>query len=87
MLSEEFVLNNEMGLHARPASKFVKIANSYKSKIEIIKGDKRYNGKSIVTLLSLGLKSGSEITIEVDGDDENTAIEAIKKLVENNFDD
>lgn len=87
MRSGKFVLKNEMGLHARPASKFVKIASSYASKIEIVSGEKRYNGKSIITLLSLGLKNGAEINIEVDGEDEIIAMESIKGLIQSNFDD
>ncbi|WP_432408109.1 HPr family phosphocarrier protein [Wukongibacter sp. M2B1] len=85
MKNKRVKLVNEAGLHARPASMFVKEANKFKSDVEIAKGDKRFNGKSIMGILSLGVQKGEYISIETNGEDENLALEALVELVENGF--
>lgn len=79
MVEEKVTLTKELGLHARPASKFVREAIKFKSDISIIKGDKTYNGKSIMSVLSMGASQGDELTIVASGEDET---EAIKRLLE-----
>ncbi|KGG80642.1 phosphocarrier protein HPr [Caloranaerobacter azorensis H53214] len=85
MYTAEVELKNETGLHARPASIFVKEASKYTSDIKIIKNGKEYNAKSIMGILSLGAGKGDKLTITAEGEDEKQAIQALKALVENNF--
>ncbi|MCG8481832.1 MAG: HPr family phosphocarrier protein [Clostridia bacterium] len=85
MTKIDVVINNKSGLHARPASLFVKEVNQYKSDITVIKEGQSYNGKSIMSVLSMGIPQGQYVTIMAEGEDEKEAIEAIKKLVDNNF--
>lgn len=66
-----------VGIHARPASKIVSAASKFDSKIEIIHGDRKGNAKSIMNLMSLAVKQGAEITINVEGADEEIALEAV----------
>lgn len=74
---------NRTGLHARPASDFVSLAGKYRSKIEIQRcgEEDRYNAKSIIMLLSLGLAQGEEAFIYADGEDEREAVDALAELV------
>jgi len=85
MKSRQIRLINETGLHARPASMFVKEANKFKSEVSIIKDSKRFNGKSIMGILSLGVQKDECITIETKGEDEVTALETLVKLIEGGF--
>lgn len=85
MIEKDFVLQNEVGLHARPAAKFTRIASSYKSEIRIIKGEKVGNGKSLLSILALGLFQGTKFTIKIVGPDEVEALYALTQLVENDF--
>lgn len=85
MYNTSVQLKNDTGLHARPASMFVKEASKYNSEIFIVKGDKEYNAKSIMGVLSMGAKKGDIITITAQGDDDKAAVEALKALVESNF--
>lgn len=75
-------LNNEVGLHARPAALLVSEVSKYKSNIKIIKNGKEYNPKSILGVLSMGAKKGDEITIAAEGEDEDAAVCGIKSLIE-----
>lgn len=84
---EQVILKNESGLHARPASIFVKEAGKYKSEINIIKDDKSYNGKSIMSILSMGASKGTKLTITAEGEDEKEAVLFIKNLIENELED
>lgn len=85
MVKAEVELKNEQGLHARPASEFVKLASKYNSDIKIIKNGTEYNGKSILHVMSMvGLK-GDILTLTAEGEDEEKALEELKKLVEIDF--
>ncbi|MDO5037454.1 MAG: HPr family phosphocarrier protein [Tissierellia bacterium] len=75
-------LKNEDGLHARAAALFVRRANQYASDITVIVEDNEINGKSIIGLMSLGIYSGQEVTLQADGNDEEEALKDLKKLVE-----
>ena len=75
------LLTNEVGLHARPAAKFVKSAARFKSKIEVTKGDNQADAKSITSILLLDAKKGEEITIKAEGEDSASAIETLAELV------
>jgi len=80
MVTSVVEIKNKTGLHARPASIFVKLAKNFRSKIEIKKGDKKINGKSMLGLLSMSIVQGDKIELIVDGDDEQNAIEALEEL-------
>ncbi len=82
MKEANLVIKNETGLHARPAAMVVSEAGKYKSNLSIKKGAREVNIKSILGLLSLGASKGDEITIKADGPDENEAVEAIVKMIE-----
>lgn len=83
MIREKVKLEIEVGLHARPAAEFVKIAERFKSKIRVCKDGIWVNGKSILSLLTLAAEKGSELILEADGVDEQEAINALKKFLAN----
>lgn len=85
MYSVEVVLKNETGLHARPASLFIKEAGKYKSEVKLFKEGREYSGKSILGILSMEAYKGDRIVIQADGEDEREAAESLKKLVDINF--
>ena len=89
MVSKEVIINNQVGLHARPATFFIQKANEFKSSIWIEKndekGDRRVNAKSLLGVLSLGIVKGTPMTIIADGMDESAAIATLTALVENEF--
>ena len=87
MIEKEFVIGNETGLHARPAAKFTKVASSYKSEIRVIKGDKSGNGKSLLSILALGILGGTKFAVKIVGPDEVEAMNDITRLIESNFQD
>jgi len=76
-----------MGLHARPAAQFVKIASKFKSDVYISKNEREVNGKSIMGVMMLAAEMGSELKIKVDGQDQEGAMEALINLVNNKFDE
>lgn len=81
MLSKEIVIMNKTGLHARPASEFVKAAAAYKSAITIDFKEKKINAKSILHVLSAGIAAGSTIVLSADGEDEQQAVEKLSGLI------
>ena len=85
MISKEVVINNQVGLHARPATFFIQKANEFKSSIWVEKEDRRVNAKSLLGVLSLGIVKGTPITIIADGVDENEAIETLSALIDADF--
>lgn len=76
---------NETGLHARPASLFVKVAQKYSSKIEIRTAEMKANAKSILGVISLGAVKGTNVVITFDGEDEDSAYEEVFDLFKNNL--
>jgi phosphotransferase system HPr (HPr) family protein len=79
---------NEVGLHARPASEFVKLAGQYKANIwirNLTRGSNTMDAKSILSVLMLGVEKGHEIELICEGEDEAQAIEALRELVESDF--
>ena len=85
MVSREVTINNNVGLHARPATFFIQKANSYKSSIWVEKDDRRVNAKSLLGVLSLGIVKGMTITLHADGADEAEAIEGLTTLIDTGF--
>lgn len=85
MIKNTVKIENKSGLHARPASDFVKLAAKFKSNITIVHKGKPINAKGIVGLLAAGIAAGSEIELQADGVDENEAMEKLTALVESRF--
>ncbi|TGK13280.1 HPr family phosphocarrier protein [Leptospira stimsonii] len=76
---------NGTGMHARPASVFVNCASKFPCEITVVKDEVEVNGKSIMGLMMLALAPGNEFTIQVRGDKEDEALEALTNLVKNDF--
>lgn len=85
MISKEVTINNQVGLHARPATFFIQKANEFKSSIWIEKDERRVNAKSLLGVLSLGIVKGSTITLVADGADEQEAIDTLTALINSDF--
>ena len=77
MYTQEVTVNNEVGLHARPATYFIQKANEFKCGIWVEKDERRVNAKSLLGVLSLGIVGGTTITLIADGSDEKEAVEAL----------
>ena len=84
MITKEAVINNQVGLHARPATFFIQKANEFKSSIWIEKDD-RVNAKSLLGVLSLGIVKGTAVTLVADGADEAEAIDTLVALINSDF--
>ena len=80
MITKEAVINNQVGLHARPAK-----ANEFKSSIWIEKDERRVNAKSLLGVLSLGIVKGTTVTLVADGADEQEAIDTLTALINSDF--
>lgn len=85
MFVKEVAVENQVGLHARPATFFIQKANEYKSSIWVEKEERRVNAKSLLGVLSLGIVGGTNIRIIADGSDEEQAVEGLVKLVISGF--
>lgn len=89
MKEANIILNTKEGLHARPAGIFAKEATKVKSSVKLYKNDNMetgYNPKSILSLLSMGAQKGDKLTLVVEGEDEDTAILELTKLLESDLD-
>ena len=85
MVKETFVIENETGLHARPATEIAKIAMKYKCDVNLIVNGKTINAKSPLMIMSAGIKSKTEVEILCDGEDEEQAIEELKTFLQSNL--
>ena len=87
MVKQEIIVENETGLHARPAAQFVQLASKYQSEITVLKAEKqeRINAKSIISVIAGGISKGTRIVIVADGADEKEAVSALVKLVQSKF--
>ena len=85
MCVKDVVIQNQVGLHARPATFFIQKANEYKSSVWVEKDERKVNAKSLLGVLSLGIIGGTSIKIIADGSDEKEAIEGLIALVESGF--
>ena len=85
MYSKEVTLQNQVGLHARPATFFIQKANEFKSSIWVEKEERKVNAKSLLGILSLGITRGTSITVIADGLDEKDAVDALVDLINTNF--
>jgi phosphocarrier protein len=71
------IIQNRLGLHARPAAEFVKLAGKYQSEISVGKDGMWVNGKSIMGVMTLAAEFGSEVTVRAEGEDAEWAVEAL----------
>ncbi len=85
MCVKDVVVQNQVGLHARPATFFIQKANEYKSSIWVEKEERRVNAKSLLGVLSLGIIGGTTIRIIADGVDEEQAVKGLVDLVNSGF--
>ena len=85
MITKEAVINNQVGLHARPATFFIQKANEFKSSIWIEKDDRKVNAKSLLGVLSLGIVKGTTVTLVADGSDEKDALNTLAALIASDF--
>lgn len=85
MYMKEAVVNNQVGLHARPATFFIQKANEFKSSVWIEREDRRVNAKSLLGVLSLSITKGASITLIADGPDEKEAVDDLAELIAQNF--
>ncbi len=85
MYVKEVTINNQVGLHARPATFFIQKANEFKCSIWVEKEERRVNAKSLLGLLSLGIIKGNTVSLIADGADEKEAVEKLAELVNSDF--
>ncbi len=85
MFSKDVVVQNQVGLHARPATFFIQKANEFKSSVWVEKDERKVNAKSLLGVLSLGITKGTSINIIADGSDEQEAVEVLVHLIASNF--
>ena len=84
-VSRDIEIINKLGMHARAAAKFVKLATSFDSNIDIQKGSRRVNAKSIMGVMMLAAEQGAELLVEIDGADEEAAMAEVLKVIESGF--
>ena len=87
MQKQTVTIINKLGLHARASAKLTKIASQFKSAVWISRDGRRINGKSIMGVMMLAAGPGSEIVIEIDGEDETQAMQALLTLIHHKFDE
>jgi len=78
---------NKLGMHARAAAKFVKLASSFKSDIDIEKDSQRVNAKSIMGVMMLAASKGSTVTLHANGSDADKSLDALEQLINDRFDE
>tara|TARA_B100000029_G_scaffold468214_2_gene505028 strand:- start:1111 stop:1473 length:363 start_codon:yes stop_codon:yes gene_type:complete len=86
-ITRDLVVQNKLGLHARPASMFVKLATKFESEIFVIKDGEEVNGKSIMGLMMLAAGQGTALTICAEGNDAQQAIDELEQLLNTNFEE
>ena len=86
MVKDMIVIENETGIHARPATEISKEAMKYKSDIKFVVNGKMANAKSPLMIMAAGIKTKTEMEIICDGEDENEALESLKTVIKNQID-
>lgn len=86
-LTQQIQIINKLGLHARASSKFTQLAGRYTSEIWISRNGRRVNAKSIMGVMMLAAAKGSTVELDITGDDEQEAMEALVALINNRFDE
>ena len=87
MVIKSVTINNQVGLHARPATFFIQKANEFKCSIWVEKDDRKVNAKSLLGVLSLGIVCGTTVNIIADGADEKRAADELAELVNTKFEE
>lgn len=85
VVEREVTIINKLGLHARAAAKFVTTASRFESEIQLVRGHRQVNGKSIMGVMMLAAGRGTKLIIIASGQDENNAIEHLEELINNRF--
>jgi len=85
MLNRNFIIKNRLGLHARAAAQLVQTANKFSSEVKLIKDDIEVNGKSIMGILLLAAPKGTDVSVSIEGADEEMAMNVIAELIEDGF--
>jgi phosphocarrier protein len=85
MKEVKYIITDELGIHARPAGLLVKAVSQYNCDVTIKKGEKEGNAKSIISIMTLGVKKGDEVTFLVDGTDEAEASETLRVFLSDNL--
>ncbi|MFI3212280.1 MAG: HPr family phosphocarrier protein [Eubacteriales bacterium] len=85
MNSFEFVVRDELGIHARPAGMLVKAAKEYDSKITLTKGEKTVEATKLMAIMSMGIKQGETVTVAVEGGNEEATLAGMKAFFEENL--
>lgn len=85
MKTFNYVITDKVGIHARPAGMLVKEAKKYASDIRIVKGEKKADARKLMVLMGLGVKCGEEVTVEVEGADEEVAAAAMETFFKENL--
>lgn len=81
LIEKKLIVNNEQGLHARPAALFVQIANKYESDVLIRKGRQEVNGKSIMGLMTLAAEKGCSVILKINGPDAKEALQELEDII------
>jgi phosphocarrier protein HPr len=85
MIRTNVTISNKLGLHARASAKLTKLAGGFRSEVFMARGERRVNAKSIMGVMMLAAGKGTEVRIEVEGDDEQAAMEALLTLINDKF--
>ena len=83
MVEKNIVVKNETGLHARPAASLVQFVKNFEGNVELVKDGKTANAKSIFNVMALGISKGTEITVRVDGENEQENLDRLIQFIEN----
>lgn len=85
MLEQTVTIINKVGLHARPATVLIKLTSSFPCEVALVKGGKPFNAKSILAIMSAGIKQDDIISVRVNGEGEAQALEAVVSLIKSGF--
>lgn len=85
MITKKITVLNKLGIHARPAAQFVRVASRFQADVTVEKDDERVDGKSIMGLMMLAVGCGAEITVSAEGPDEAETLAALEELVAGKF--
>jgi len=86
-LNRDIEIINKLGMHARAAAKFVKLASTFDCQVDIERNGRRVNGKSIMGVMMLAASKGSQVTIHTDGEDAAQSLDQLEELINNRFDE
>ena len=86
-IKRELIIINKLGIHARPAAMFVRVANQFACDVFVEKDGERINGKSIMGLMMLAAGPGSKLVLHAEGDDAAKAVHELEALIKRKFDE